>query len=178
MPADRRNKAVADGCRGWWHTLCRNRGSMRRMADRDVKAMTAGIDCPTFDAPAFTTPVPLAQATVAVVTTASLHHPEQDDFGPNDAGFRVLDGSRRDWVLGHWSPNFDASGFAVDPNVVLPLDRLDELAAAGTIGRVAPRHLAYAGNQFDLAAIRIDGGPAGARQLKDEGVDVVLLTPV
>jgi D-proline reductase (dithiol) PrdB len=148
------------------------------MGDRDVKAMTEAIECPTIEDPAFVTPVPLAEATVAIVTTASLHHPDDADFGPNDAGYRILDGSRRDWVLGHWSPNFDASGYAVDPNVVFPLDRLDELAASGRIGRVAKRHLAYAGNQFDLSAIRIDGGPAGARLLKDEGVDVVLLTPV
>ena len=63
-------------------------------------------------------------------------------------------------------------------NVVFPLDRLDELAAAGTIGRVADAHLSYAGNQFDLAAVRHDSGPAGAHCLRQHGVDVVLLTPV
>ena len=99
------------------------------MADRDLKAMTADIDTPTFDTPAFTTPPPLAEATVAIVTTASLHHPDQDDFAPGDTGFRVLDGARRDVRLGHWSPNFDTVGFSYDMNVVFPLDRLDELAA-------------------------------------------------
>lgn len=148
------------------------------MADRDVKALTADIETPMFETTAFTTPPPLADATVALVTTASLHHPDQDDFAPSDVGYRVLDGSRRDYVTGHWSPNFDASGFALDLNVVFPVDRLDELAAAGTIGRVAEQHLAYAGNQFDLSAIRLDSGPAGARWLKEQGVDVVLLTPV
>jgi D-proline reductase (dithiol) PrdB len=148
------------------------------VADRDIKALTAEIDCPTFEHTAFTRPRPLPEATVAVVTTASLHHPEQADFVGNDTSFRVLDGTRRDWVLGHWSPNFDTSGFALDPNVVLPLDRLDELAATGRIGRVADHHLYYAGNQFELSTIRLDAGPAGARRLVDEGVDVVLLTPV
>lgn len=148
------------------------------MADRDVKAMTADIETPVFESPAFTTPPPLDQATVAIVTTASLHHVDQDDFGPGDTGYRVLDGSRRDYMTGHWSPNFDTIGFAADMNVVFPLDRLDELAAAGTIGRVAREHLSYAGNQFDLSAIRLDSGPAGARRLRDDGVDVVLLTPV
>ena len=119
------------------------------MADHDVKAMTADIETPVFAATAFTTPPPLDRATVAVVTTASLHHPDQEDFGPADTGYRVLDGSRRDYVTGHWSPNFDIIGFAADMNVVFPLDRLDELAAAGVIGRVADEHLSYAGNQFD-----------------------------
>lgn len=148
------------------------------MADRDLKAMTAEIDTPTFDAPAFTSPPPLARARVALVTTASLHHPDQDDFGPGDTGFRVLDGARRDLRLGHWSPNFDTVGFSYDMNVVLPLDRLDELAADGTIGSVSDVHLSYAGNQFDLSAVRHDSGPAGGRLLRQHGVDVVVLTPV
>src|SRR4051794_11610356 len=148
------------------------------MADRDLKSMTADIETPRFDETAFTTPPPLHQATVAIVTTASLHHPDQDDFAPGDTGFRVLDGSRRDVMLGHWSPNFDTVGFSYDMNVVFPLDRLDELAGDGTIGAVSTQHLSYAGNQFDLAAVRHDSGPAGARLLRQHGVDVVLLTPV
>jgi hypothetical protein len=38
--------------------------------------------------------------------------------------------------------------------------------------------MAYAGNQFDLTTIRMDTGPAGAKWLREQGVDVVLLTPV
>ena len=148
------------------------------MADAQVKAMTADIETPDFDQTAFTTPPPLSEATVAVVTTASLHHPDQEDFAANDTGYRVLDGGRRDYQMGHWSPNFDAIGFAYDINTVIPLDRLDELAADGVIGKVSSKHLAYAGNQFDLSAVRMDSGPAGGAWLKEQGVDVVLLTPV
>ena len=148
------------------------------MSDTGIKDNVRHIECPVFDPPAFTTPPPLASATVAIVTSASLHHPDQEDFAPRDAGYRVLDGARRDYVVGHWSPNFDTTGVAVDLNVVFPIDRLDELAAEGKIGRVADVHLAYAGNQFDLAQIRMDGGPAGAAYLRAQGVDVVVLTPV
>ena len=150
----------------------------RTMVDNDVKALTADIEMPTFGERAFTHPPPLADATVALVTTASLHHPDQDDFAPSDAGYRVLDGARRDYVTGHWSPNFDAVGFAYDMNTVFPLDRLDELAKRGVIGAIADKHLAYAGNQFDLSAIRVDSGPAGGKWLKDQGVDIVLMTPM
>jgi D-proline reductase (dithiol) PrdB len=148
------------------------------MADEHIKAMTADIPTPEFETTAFTTPKPLAEATVALVTTAALHHPDQDDFGGNDSGFRILDGNRRDYQMGHWSPNFDTIGFAYDINTVLPLDRLNELAEQGVIGKVADHHLAYAGNQFDLSAIRMDSGPAGAQWMKEQGVDIVLLTPV
>jgi D-proline reductase (dithiol) PrdB len=148
------------------------------MADQDVKAMTADIETPVFDTTAFTSPPPLSEATVAIVTSASLHHPDDQDFAPADTGYRVLSSARRDYVMGHWSPNFDTTGFAIDINTVFPIDRLDELAAQGVIGAVASEHLAYAGNQFDLSAVRLDSGPAGAKRLRQQGVDVVLLTPV
>ena len=58
------------------------------------------------------------------------------------------------------------------------VDRLDELVQQGVIGSLADQHLAYAGNQFDITAVRMDSGPAGGKWLKEQGVDVVLLTPV
>ena len=65
-----------------------------------------------------------------------------------------------------------------DLTIVGQVDRLDELATQGRIGKVSNQHLAYAGNQWDLSEIRMDGGPAGAAFLREQGVDVVLLTPV
>ncbi|MEL7158256.1 MAG: glycine/sarcosine/betaine reductase selenoprotein B family protein, partial [Actinomycetota bacterium] len=81
--------------------------------------------------------------------------------------------------LGHWSPNFDRTGVAIDLNVVYPIDRLEELAADGTIGAVAPRHVSFAGNQpDDVATVRLDSGPRAAADLKADGVDVAIFTPV
>ena len=148
------------------------------MSDKEVKALAEDMEAPVFESIAFTTPVDLARATVAVVSSASLHHEDQDNFAPVDIGYRVLDNSKRDYQTGHWSPNFDAVGFAVDFNTVIPLDRLDELEAQGEIGKVSDIHLSYAGNQFDLSGIQFDSGPAGARFLKEAGVNVVLFTPV
>ena len=147
------------------------------MSDREVKALAENVDAPQFEVMAFTIPPELSKAKVAVVTSASLHHVDQDDFDPADEGFRVLDNRKRDFQSGHWSPNFDSTGFAVDFNTVIPLDRLDELERDGKIGKVSDVHLSYAGNQFDLSAIRMDSGPAGAKLLKEAGVDGVLLTP-
>ncbi len=144
----------------------------------EIKVAIDGLEAPSFDTTAFTTPPPLTEATVAILTSASLHHPEQPDFSPADTSFRVLDPARRDYVLGHWSQDVDQTGFGLDHNVVFPIDRLEELAADGTIGRVADVHLAYAGNQFDVTGVRMDSGPEGARLLTEAGVDVVLLTPV
>jgi len=145
--------------------------AMRELGDR--------LPVPEFTTTPFTTPPPLASATVAICTSAALHPVRHDAFTPTDTTYRVLDRAERQLALGHWSPNFDRTGFAIDLDVVYPIDRLEELAAEGVIGAVAPRHLAFAGNQpDDVATVRLDSGPAAAAVLKADGVDVVLLTPV
>lgn len=135
---------------------------------------------PVFEDPAFTMlDKPLSQARVAIVTSAALHRPDQDRYAPGDTGFRALDRADRDIVMGHWSPNFDHTGFQIDINVVYPIDRLEELAADGVIGDVASRHFAFAGNQPDtVSELRLDTGPACANELLADAVDVVVLTPV
>lgn len=148
-------------------------------ADQVMRAHSATLPGPTFANPAFVTPPPLASAMVAIVTSAALHTPDDTAFAGGDTSFRLIDRDRRDLILGHWSPNFDRSAIAIDLNVVYPIDRLEELAALGVIGAVAPRHVSFAGNQpDDVATIRLDSGPAAAAALVADGVDVVLLTPV
>ncbi len=147
--------------------------------DAPMRDFSANLPVPEFADPAFVTPPPLAEATVAIVTSAALHRPDDDAFTQTDTSYRTLDRADRKLMLGHWSPNFDRSGFTADLNVVYPIDRLEELAERGVIGAVAPHHLAFAGNQpDDVATIRHDSGPAAAAALKADGVDVVLLTPV
>lgn len=143
-----------------------------------IKKGASKAECPTPENPAFVIPKPLSEAKVAIVTSASLHHEDDDDFAPSDTGYRVLEKDRRDIVVGHWSPNFDASGVSADLNVVFPIDRLQELENQGVIGSVSDVHIAVAGNQFDLSGIRLDGGPSAASLLNKHEVDVVLLTPV
>jgi D-proline reductase (dithiol) PrdB len=148
--------------------------------DAKMRSLGATMAVPEFEQPAFTTPArPLAESTVAIVTSAALHRMDDDGFTQGDTSYRTIDRSDRDLVLGHWSPNFDRSGFAIDLNVVYPIDRLEELAEAGVIGAVAPHHYAFAGNQPDtVSEILLDTGPACAADLVADGVDVVVLTPV
>jgi len=149
------------------------------MSDAPMRAYAATTPVPEFDTTEWVVPRPLAEATVAIVTTAALHTTGDERYAAADAGFRVLPRAERDLVLGHWSPNFDRTGFAADLDVVYPIDRLEELAADGVIGAVAPRHIAFAGNQDDsVTAVRLDSGPQAAALLRADGVDVVLLTPV
>jgi len=112
---------------------------------------------PEFESTAWVTPKPLAESMVSIVTSAALHRSSDEGFQPGDTEYRLLPSDARDLVLGHWSPNFDRTGVAIDLNVVYPIDRLEELVANGTIGAVGPRHASFAGNQpDDVATIRLD----------------------
>lgn len=148
--------------------------------DAAMRVFGATQEVPIFEDPAFTSlGKPLSEARVAIVTSAALHRPDQDRYEAGDTGFRALDRADRNIVMGHWSPNFDHTGFQIDLNVVYPIDRLEELASDGVIGDVAPRHFAFAGNQPDtVSEVRLDTGPACANELLADAVDVVLLTPV
>jgi len=148
-------------------------------SDAELRRTYEGVDAFDFGTTAATVAPPLAGARVAIVTTAGLR---ADGTGHWDLGqgFVTLPATARDLQLAHVSVNFDRSGLLADLNVAYPADRLDELAARGVIGSVATNHLAFMGAQTDhtLTTLRLDTGPAAARQLLDDGVDVVLLTPV
>jgi D-proline reductase (dithiol) PrdB len=155
------------------------------MGDRQVREALSDLEGFAFDEVPWTTPAPLAQSRVAVVTTAGLRttRPGEStgaDWNPGDQSFTVLPADARDLTLAHFSPNFDRTGWIVDSNVVFPIDRLNEMAEEGVIGSVADVHISFMGAQIDhtLETIRLDTGPAAARHLLDDGVDVVLLTPV
>ena len=148
-------------------------------SDAIVRGNVDGIEVFDFGATACTPAPKLDGARVAIVTTAGLR-PDGVTTWSDGQGFVVLDGALRELTLAQTSPNFDRTGVAMDLNVVYPVDRLDELAAQGVIGSVADRHIAFMGAQPDhnLTTMRLDTGPAAAKLLLDDGVDVVLLTPV
>ncbi|MEP7115634.1 MAG: glycine/sarcosine/betaine reductase selenoprotein B family protein [Ilumatobacteraceae bacterium] len=147
--------------------------------DEVVRRGVDGVEVFDFGTTACTKAVPLRQARVAIVTTAGLRADGEAVWGLGQ-GFVILDGNDLSLTLAQASPNFDRTGIAIDLNVVYPVDRLAELAEMGTIGSVAARHVSFMGAQADhtLTTLRLDTGPAAAQVLKDDGVDVVLLTPV
>lgn len=146
-------------------------------ADAQTRANAADMPVLEFETTAFTRPPRLADATVAIVTTGALVTGEHEDWKQGEETFRVLPRAERAVRMAHWSLNFDRTGFTTDLNVLYPIDRLEELAAQGTIRGVAPRHLSFMGALHDtLPTIRLDTGPAAAKLLRDDGVNVVLLT--
>ena len=145
-----------------------------------MREMLAGMPVPEFEKTSFVIPRPLSKARVAIVTSAALHAPGEAGFVPDsDAHFEVHERHERNLVLGHFSPNFDRGAFASDLNVVYPIDRLHEMSERGEIASVASRHYSFAGNQNEsVSQVRLDTGPQCARLLREDSVDLVLLSPV
>lgn len=150
------------------------------MSDATVRARANDIPVYEFETLAWTTPKPLSESRVAIVTTAGLRTDAATLWSQSDEGFTVLPHGNTDLSFAHFSPNFDRSGFNIDVNTVLPQDRLDEMAAAGIIGSVASQHISFMGavKDHNLATMRLDTGPAAAQLLREDGVDTILLTPV
>ncbi len=127
---------------------------------------------------------PLTQARVALVTSAALVLPGQEPFDETvrggDSSYRVLPGDLDVSSLRetHRSESFDHEGVRQDPNLGFPLDRLRELAVAGRIGSVAPRHLSFMGSITAPGRLVKRSAPAGARLLVADEVDAALLVPV
>jgi D-proline reductase (dithiol) PrdB len=127
---------------------------------------------------------PLAQARVAVVTTAGLFAPGQRPFDTSirsgDDSYRILDANAdlASLRIGHRSDAFDIRGLESDRNLALPLDRLRSLVLEGVIGEVATRHFSFMGSIVAPGRLIRESAPEVARALADDDVDAILLTPV
>ena len=126
---------------------------------------------------------PVRESVIALVTTAGVHRradPAFDMTDPDgDPGFRVIpvDAPPAEVRITH--KYYDHSAADRDLNVVLPVDRLRELAAAGLVGGVAPRSYSFMGH-VDGAHVRTlmeTTAPEVARRLHADGAEAVVLTP-
>ncbi len=127
---------------------------------------------------------PLSEANVAIVTTAGLHLPDQPDFDHGrklgDPSFREIPTEIDPQILreSHRSQAFDHRGIAEDKNLAFPLDRLREWQAAGRLGSINHRHFSFMGSIIGPRPLIEETAPAVASMLREDGVEVVLLTPL
>jgi D-proline reductase (dithiol) PrdB len=124
-------------------------------------------------------PKPLAACRIAIVTTAGLHLRDDRPFTGGDQTFRVIPStsSQGDIVQSHASIGFDRTWTQKDWNIVFPLDRLRELVEQGVLGDLGPNCYSFMGAQREWTRFENETGPAVAKRLLIEGVDIVLLTP-
>jgi D-proline reductase (dithiol) PrdB len=119
---------------------------------------------------------PLAQATVAIVTTGGIHLCTDAPFDlHSDASFRAVPRSATQAELCITHEHYDRRDAARDPNLIFPLQRLLELETEGIVGRVADVHYAFgfARDPHDLLA---PGRKVGTL-LAQAHVDLAVLVP-
>ena len=132
---------------------------------------------PNIDTGAWQSGPPLAERRVALVSSAGLRRRDDRPFGESSVDYRVIPFERRNEVVqDHLSASHDRTGFHQDLNVVFPLDRLAELAAAGEIASVADYHYSFMGAtdpvQMEPAARQL------AATLRADAVDAAVFCPV
>jgi D-proline reductase (dithiol) PrdB len=138
----------------------------------------AGLDCPSFETTPWVDGPPLAERRVAIVSSAGLVVRGERVFRGREADYREIPGTTtpNDLLCSHISINFDRTGFQEDWNVIFPLDRLNELAAEGTIGSVAAAHYSFMGAtdpiEMESAIHEV------ATKLRADNVTAVVLPPV
>lgn len=126
---------------------------------------------------------PLRACKIAVVTTAGVHHRGQAPFDmkdpDGDPGYRELDVAtiRKDFTITH--DYYDHADAERDLNIVLPLDRLEELLKEGILGSLSERHFGFMGHidGRHIPTLIETSAREVAGKLLANNVDLVLLTP-
>ncbi len=126
---------------------------------------------------------PLERCRVALLTTGGVHRRDDTPFDRSDPlgdpSYRAVpaESASADLTITH--DHYDHRDADRDVNVVLPIDALRALLAAGRVGGLAPRHYSLMGHLEGphLATLRERTAPALAQRLRADGTDVVVLAP-
>ena len=126
---------------------------------------------------------PLSESRAAIVTTAGLHLRDDKPFNRDHPGgestYRILpsDADNADIVQSHFSIGFDRTAIYRDINITYPIDRMRELVQRGVVCSLGPNNYSFMGALRDCTVVAEQTGPEVAQRLKDDGVDLVFLTP-
>ena len=123
------------------------------------------------------------KAKLALLTTGGVRLKNQHVFDmldpDGDPTFREIpsNASIQDLVITH--NYYDHTDADKDINIVFPLERIHELKTMGDIGDVNHRHFSFMGHirEKHIDTLINDTAPNVARILKNDSVDIVILTP-
>ncbi len=129
---------------------------------------------------------PLAESTIALITSAGLALKTDRPFDQEgerrnpwwgDPSYRVLpqDVTEEDVKLYHL--HIHPRIAEQDLNTFFPVQRLLELEASGEIGRSAANHYSFMGYILQPQLLLEESTPAIIRQMKQDGVNLVVLVP-
>jgi D-proline reductase (dithiol) PrdB len=130
---------------------------------------------------AFTVPTkPLTEATVALVSAGGVHLKDQEPFDMEnrlgDPSFRLIPGDAAPEDLRFTHDHYDHTNADRDPDCMFPLEALRALARDGRVGAVAPTHVGFTGWIPKTDVLIKESVPRVAERLRQDGVDVAVLT--
>ena len=130
---------------------------------------------------------PINEARFALVTSAGVYvKGQQESFDLEgerknplwgDPGYRVIPSDVRQGQIGVAHLHINSEDIEADINIVLPVQRFQELADAGEIGSLAAAHYSFMGYQANDDEWRERYGPEVAQRMVEDGVDAALITP-
>jgi D-proline reductase (dithiol) PrdB len=124
--------------------------------------------------------VPLGEATIGLVSTSGARVGDQPPFSRSRAGdpsFREIPGNADPALLQFNHVGHDVRNAYADPDCVFPLSLLRRLAGEGLIGGVASRACSLRGYITQTDVLLEETGPAIARAMTADGVDLAFLVP-
>ncbi|MCP4166236.1 MAG: hypothetical protein GY759_10125 [Chloroflexi bacterium] len=129
---------------------------------------------------------PLSDCTVALISTAGIalkpdrpfdQEGERQNPWWGDPSYRILPNNVTEEDVRLYHLHIDPKCAEQDLNCLLPTQRLNELAQAGEIGGAAPRHFSIMGYILQPDTLLHETTPVIIRDLREDGVDVVVLVP-
>jgi len=130
---------------------------------------------------------PLSAARIALLSTAGISCPPDPPFDMEgeranpmwgDPSWRRIPATASAATVAVNHLHIDTTYATRDLNVVLPLQRLAELVAAGEVGSMASTHYSVMGYQLDATAQLTESAPAIAASMRAEDVTGAVLAPV
>ena len=129
---------------------------------------------------------PISQVTLALVTSAGISLKSDPPFDMErekteptwgDATYRLLPKGTNSADIDVNHLHINTEYILTDLNVMLPLDRIEELTEEGVIGDLAPTAYSFYGFQWENFEFLNTAIAPMIDNMKQEGVDAALLTP-
>lgn len=121
----------------------------------------------------------LSNAKVALITTAGVHLAKQKPFDTEngDYTFRVIPDETplKELTISHG--HYDKTFALKDINCVFPIARLHELKVEGVIGSLATYHIGIMGYIPQVEQLNTISAPAIVKLLKEDQVDIAIISP-
>ncbi len=124
---------------------------------------------------------PLAECTVALLTTGGISQCNMSPFNPNSYNDHRLDAIDKDTADDEFQIHdayYNHDDADQDINCVFPISRLRELVDAGEVGRAADRHWSgFMGRIYNRTKVIEESAPAFVSKLNEDAVDILLAAP-